>query len=393
MRRMIIPIRADQTRCQRSQANGDTMDENSSFDSEDRRNLLNLPEGEPAARATETAEHSQEFMSPAQDDAPMEEFGEEWPAESPNSASEVEPSKTEFDAPPRLEGEITLSLGDLSDWKYHCAALSKQSDAADAALVSAAVDPEFLPPIEVIKGGNGKYAVKDGHRRVRALRTVHHNKMDTQVRCIVYTGTEEQAVRDMCDDAVGTAMRTKIQSAIAVRNVHRVTGLTQVAITVQYPSLRKDQVSLMIKAAGVFEEYPVVFNLLRRPDRVSIDTCVRIHDRMKDAGDEEVGAFIAKAEDLAAEGASFTTTELLEAFGIDGPAKKAGGLKADPFEPADRTEVFGDDDQVVGSLDMHSDNVTRLRLPDPNAMTIEEREVAAKAFIKQIYAYFELDAD
>ncbi|WP_379923316.1 hypothetical protein [Erythrobacter sp. R86502] len=41
---------------------------------------------------------------------------------------------------------------------------------------------------------------------------------------------------------------------------------------------------------------------------------------------------------------------------------------------------------------MHSDNIARLRLPDPNAMTIEEREVAAQAFVQQIYAYFELDA-
>ncbi|WP_170002657.1 hypothetical protein [Pseudopontixanthobacter vadosimaris] len=75
--------------------------------------------------------------------------------------------------------------------------------------------------------------VEDGYRRVQALRTVHHNKIDTQVRCIVYTGTEEQAVRDMCDNAVGTAMRTKIQSAAVDRNAHRVTGLTQIAITEQ----------------------------------------------------------------------------------------------------------------------------------------------------------------
>lgn len=189
MCRKIIPIRADQTWCQRSKANGDTMDGNSSFASEDQRNIVNLSEGEPANQATETGEHFQGIMSPAQDDASMEEFGEERPAESPNSASDVEPSKTQFDAPPRLEGEITLSLRDLIDWKYHCAAMSKQSE-ADAALLAAALDPEFLPPIEVIEGDDRNYAVKDGHRRVQALRTVHHNKMDTQVRCIVYPGSE-----------------------------------------------------------------------------------------------------------------------------------------------------------------------------------------------------------
>lgn len=311
----------------------------------------------------------------------------------PNAGPSPEPSKTQFDAPPKMPGEIKVSLVDLIDWKYHCAAMSHRSDAADMGLLASASDPELLPPVEVIESDDGKYAVKDGHRRVQALRTVHHNKMDIQVRCTVYPGTEEQAVRDMCDNAVGTTMRTKIQSAIAVRNVHKVTGMTQLAITEQYTALRKDQVSLMIKAAGAFEEYPVVFNLLKRPDRVSIDTCVRIHNLMKDASDEEIGAFISKAEDFATAGVAFTTTELLEAFDIEGPAKKAGRPKVDPFTPTDTTDVFGDDDQVIGALDMHSDNVTRLRLPDPHAMTIEEREVAAKAFIKQIYAYFELDAD
>ena len=41
---------------------------------------------------------------------------------------------------------------------------------------------------------------------------------------------------------------------------------------------------------------------------------------------------------------------------------------------------------------MLSDDVHRLRLPDPAGMTPMQREEAAEAFIKQIRIYFELDA-
>ena len=40
---------------------------------------------------------------------------------------------------------------------------------------------------------------------------------------------------------------------------------------------------------------------------------------------------------------------------------------------------------------MLSDDVTRLRLPDPTEMTFSQREEAAEAFIKQIRIYFDLD--
>ena len=158
---------------------------------------------------------------------------------------------------------------------------------------------------------------------------------------------------------------------MAVYNVHRISGVTQKAIAERYPILTKDKVSRLLKAARAYKEYPLVFNLLKEPDRVPIDVGVRIHDHMDKADDEKIGAFISRAENFAADGSSFTTTDLLEAFDIESPAKKAGGPKVDPFAPTDRTEVFGDDDQIVGSLDMHSDNVTRLRLPDPHTEALD----------------------
>lgn len=314
------------------------------------------------------------------------------PALLKNAAPESEAFKEEFDRPATEPGEVLLPLSSLQDWEYHCAVMSRRSDVADAGLLATAHNPDLMRPLVVIKRDDDLYAVKDGRRRVNALRTVHHNNMDTEVRCVIFAGTELQAVESMCDTVVGKVANTQIEMAIAVHNVHRVSGITQKAIAERYPALKKDQVSRMIKAARTIEEFPVVFGLLKEPDRVSIDACVRIHDHMKRVSDEEVGDFISRAEDLAADGVSLTPGELLDVFGIEGSAKKAVAEKDDPFVPTDSTEIFGSDDQVIGALDLHSDNIARLRLPDPHAMTIDEREAAAQAFVQQIYAYFELDA-
>lgn len=345
--------------------------------------------GEPAV------ERSSEPVSEAELDPYALPEAEPQPEGKPERDLEAEPAseKDQFDRPLHLPGEKQIPLKHISDWEYHCAGHSRHSYTADAGLKATAFTPDRMPPIEVIERGDDNYVVKDGRRRVWVLRDAYHNQPETKVRCVIYAGTEEQAIEEMCEDALGKIVRTPIETAIAVYNVHNISGVTQKAITQRYPVLDKDKVSRMLKAARIYKEFPDVFNLLKEPDRVAIDTCVRIHDHMDKADDEKIGAFISRAGELSADGVSFSTGELLEAFGIDGPAKKAGGPKIDPFAPTDRTEVFGDDDQVVGSLDMHSDNVTRLRLPDPHAMTIEEREVAAKAFIAQIYAYFELDAD
>ncbi|WP_379923315.1 hypothetical protein [Erythrobacter sp. R86502] len=241
-----------------------------------------------------------------------------------NNAPPVsEAIKEEFDRPPTEPGEVWVPLSSLQDWEYHCAVMSRRSDVADAGLLATAHNPDMMRPLVVIKLGDDLYAVKDGRRRVNALRTVHHNKMDTKVRCVIFVGTELQAVESMCDAVVGKVAKTQIEMAFAVNNVHRVSGMSQKAIAERYPALKKDQVSRMIKAARTIEDFPVVFDLLKEPDRVSIDACVRIHDHMKKVSDEEVGAFVSRAEDLAAEGVSFTPGELLDAFDIEGSAKKS----------------------------------------------------------------------
>lgn len=314
----------------------------------------------------------------------------EKPADQSDPALDPQAAKVQFDRPLEVPGEFELSLSDLHDWKYHCAAMSRQSDGADAGLIAAAFTPDLIQPLVVIKRDDDTHVVKDGRRRLQALRAALHNKMDTKVRCVLYHGTEEQAVEEVCDDALGKVARTPIETAVAVRNVHRVSGVTQLAIAERYPALKKDQVSRMVRAAHAYQEYPAVFNLLKEPDRVPIDTCVRFHEEMKGADDEKIAEFIYRAEALAADGVSYKPAELLKAFDIEGPAKKAGPAASDPLEPIDI--ITGSDDKPIGALEMHPDNVARLSLPDPHGMSIDERVAAAEAFIKQIKRYFELDA-
>ncbi|PZT91730.1 MAG: hypothetical protein DI637_01675 [Citromicrobium sp.] len=169
--------------------------------------------------------------------------------------------------------------------------------------------------------------------------------------------------------------------------------MTQLAIAERYPALKKDQVSRMVRAAHAYQEYPAVFNLLKEPDRVPIDTCVRFHEEMKGADGEKIGEFIYRAEALAADGVSYKPAELLKAFDIEGPPKKEGAKKTVSFTPIEGADVLGSDDKLIGALELHSDNIMRLSLPNPFDMTIDERVVAAEAYTKQIYAYFELDGD
>lgn len=314
----------------------------------------------------------------------------EKPIDRSDPAFDPEAVKVQFDRPLEVPGEFELSLSDLHDWEYHCAAMSRRSDGDDAGLFAAAFTPDLIPPLVVIKRDDDTYVVKDGRRRLQALRAAHDNKMDTKVRCVRYLGTEKQAVEEMCDDVLGKVARTQIETAVAVRNVHRVSGVTQLAIAERYPALKKDQVSRMVRAAHAYQEYPAAFNLLKEPDRVPIDTCVRIHEEMKGADDDKIGEFKYRAEALAADGVSFTPGELLKAFDIEGPAKKAGPAASHPLEPIDI--ITGIDDKPIGALEMHPDDIARLSLPDPHGMSIDERVVAAEAFIKQIKIYFGLDA-
>lgn len=159
-----------------------------------------------------------------------------------------------------------------------------------AGILASAANPEILPPIEVFADADGQYLVKDGRRRYLALCEQHGEGSEVEIRCTICIGTEVEAVEEVCDQAVGSVVRTPIETARAIYNIQRVAHLSQKAVCERFPSLNKDQVSRMAIAAKTFVEYPSVFNLLAEPDRVSIDVCVRFAQLMKAASDEELGA-------------------------------------------------------------------------------------------------------
>jgi len=304
----------------------------------------------------------------------------------------VDPIKgAEFSACIVTPGEQLVPLKLLMEWIHHPANGSRtQSDNA-AGLIASATNPVNIPPIVILPAEDGFYPILDGRLRWHAFREAHGDDSDIKVRCVMFSGTEAEAVQAACDDALGGTPRSAIESARAVLNVQRVAGISQKAIAERYPVLKKDQVSRMTIAARAVEKYPIVFNLLEEPDRVSIDLCVKFAQFMKAASEEERENALDAADFHASEGASLKRNELLEALGIETESENRASAKADPLAPIEMTEIFGADDQVVGALEMLNDDVMRIRLPDPATMTVDEREAAAASFIRQIRAYFFLD--
>ena len=189
----------------------------------------------------------------------------------------------------------------------------------------------------------------------------------------------------------GVTLRTQIETAQAVLNVQRIAGITQKGIAERFPALKKDQVGRMTIAAKTVEQFPNVFNL-EEPDRVSIDLCLKFAQFMKAASDEERAAVFDETEARANAGASFKRNELFGALGMKVEGGSEGSAKPDPLAPIESTDIFGADDQPVGAIEMLADEMMRIRLPDPAAMTRDEREAAAAAFIQQIRIHFELNA-
>lgn len=235
--------------------------------------------------------------------------------------------------------------------------------------------------------------IMDGRLRHYAMGVVHGEDSDIAVRCVFFEGTEEEAVQAVADTALAGVPRTPIETARAVLNLQRVAGISQKAIGDRYPVLKKDQVSRMTIAARTVERFPIVFELLAEPDRVPIDTCVKFGQFMKAASDHERAEVLATAEARFSEGISLKPSDLFDALGL---VSETNGTKAGKSAAHDATDVLetipvlGFDDQPVGTVEKLDERVMRLQLPDPTTMTSDEREVAARAFIAEIRAYFGL---
>lgn len=322
------------------------------------------------------------------------------PNDKPGWAAFAEPDETdekdlaeglEFSAPVQVEGEVLVPLNKLSEWQYHQACGSRSKVAKWTALLASAADPMSVAPITLLRKPDGTFVIIDGRQRFQAFEQVHGANSAIEVRATIFAGTEADAVQWACDATFGCAPRSKIEEARAIYNVQRVAEISQQTLVERYPVLNKDKVSRMTIAARTVERFPVVFNLLKEPDRVSLDLCVKFAQFIKGADEEERLAVFEQVDRLSSEGTLLQNNEFLGALGIESELEAPRTEKPNPLAPTESTDIFGDDDQPVGALEMLADDVQRLRLPDPRAMSAEEREAAANAFIGVILTYFGLE--
>ena len=361
-------------------------DQNQSADEADLVDAMGAEEKTPVGVAKTDEEDTDEAKSePGQPGHSDDELGY-------MDGVDVDPEKgVDFSASIAVAGEQMIPLNQLKEWKHHPAIGSRTRGANAAGLIASASEPANLSPIVLMPAEDGVYPILDGRLRWHALQAVHGEESDVKVRCVMFTGSEAEAVQTTCDSALGGEPRSAIEIARSVLNVQRVAGISQKAIAERYSVLKKDQVSRMTIAAKTVEKFRPVFALLEEPDRVSIDLCVKFAQFMKSASADEREAVMERMEVLTSEGVSLKRNELFEALEIAQDEGTTASPKSDPLEPVHSTPIMGHDDEPVGALEMLRDNVQRLRLPNLAGMTPMQREEAAEAFIKQIRIYFELD--
>ncbi len=294
-----------------------------------------------------------------------------------------------------MPGEFRVPLSALAEWIYHPRFGSRQQGEHFAALALTAAEPDDLHAIVVLPAVDGMHPIFDGRFTYFALKKAHGGNEDVTLRCVLYPGTEAQAVQAICDTAVGTIEASAMEKAQALHNVQRVNGISQRAIMDRYPRLKKDKVSNMLIAARMREAYPVFFELLIALDQAPISYGTDILTLKKAVSAEEFQAILDRAEDIAANGERFRPNEAFDALQVERESLAEGAadqpVKIKPIVPIEEEEILGDDDQPVGAYERLADNVDRIRLPDVAGMSLAEREAAAEACIAQVRRHFGLD--
>lgn len=338
-------------------------------------------DGAPTSEAIEYAEiEAQELAAiAASDDSHNEEDG--------IGTEEYSPS-------PPNKNEFNVLIKNLAVWKSHPCEQSRHSVDQLAHLILTAENPELLKPIIVLPAVDGIHPIIDGRSRFLAVKAANNDDPATPMRCILFEGSESDAAQTICDAALGSIGRSAIENAQAILNLQRIGNISQVAIASRYPKMTKDKISRMMIAARTREKHPAIFNLLEDPDQMTIDLGVKFSQFEKKASERELDEVISIAKEFSDAGGTFAPPELLSGLGIELPQdmptkiKSCGpALKATSSEP-----VFGDDDEPIGALEVLSDNISRLRLPDATVMSLVQRQTARDAFVTQIDRYFELDA-
>lgn len=300
-----------------------------------------------------------------------------------------------FASAPLVTGEFRVPLSKLGEWAYHPKLGSREQGEHFRALVLTAAEPDNLPPIEVLPEVEGGHPIVNGRYIYFALKKAHEGNQDVEVRCVLYNGTEAQAVQAVCDTTVGTIEASAMEKAQALYNHQRVNGISQRAIADRYPRLTKDKVSNMLIAARMREAYPMLFNILIEPDQAPISYGNDILTLRKALSSDDFQAMLDRAEDLAANHERCKPNAAFDALQVDRGDEAdplAGKLaKQKPILPLESEPILGHDDLPVAAYERLADNVDRIRLPDASTMTLEEREAAAEACIVQIRRHFGLD--
>lgn len=317
--------------------------------------------------------------------AAAEEVGEEDPDEG-------EP----FPAAPPANGEFLAPASQIGIWEHHPRRDSRRTSDHGSALALSAAEPLALRPILVIRNGDGTYAVIDGRFRLEAIRAEHRGNKDVEVRCVLFDGTEAEAVAHVCDESLGTIRMSQIEQARALFSLKQTSNVSQTEIGNRY-GLTISKVNNMLRAARVWHHWPELFDILKDPDRVSVDYGVKFFTLMKRLDGEEQQDLLDRARDLTDNHERFTPKDALKALRVDGEADTSDATTAKPAneQPALEIEdVFGADDQPLGKAEQLAGDRLLLTLPPISeivAMSASEREENAAPFIARIRQHFGLD--
>lgn len=128
--------------------------------------------------------------------------------------------------------------------------------------------------------------VKNGRAVLEAIDTVHGPDTDVEVRCILFAGTEADAVQEMCVQALGTLDASALEKARALRSLKIVQRIGNVDIAERYPRLTPTKISHMINAARLETEHPSLFLTLeeQRAHEVPVEGCQLIGRPIEDTG-------------------------------------------------------------------------------------------------------------
>lgn len=356
---------------------------------------------EPATLIEADSDRDDAGLSPEQADlaktlakqAVAASIAEQSAADEPDD--EADGGKQFPDVPP-VQGEFLVPMSQLEIWRHHPRRDSRRASDHAAALALSAAEPLALRPIVVIKSEDGNYAVIDGRFRLEAVKSVHFGSEDVEIRCVLFEGTEADAVAQVCDEGLGTLAMTAIEQARALLSLKETSNVSQTEIAKRYPRFTVSKVNNMLRAARAWHRWPELFDILEEPDRASVDYGVKLFALMKKLDASEQAALLDRARDLIDNHQRFSTNEAFRALDIDQAADAADG-SVEVGDAGPLTEdIFGTDDQPLGIVEQLAGERLRITLPrigEITAMSAAEREENAAQFIARIRQHFGLDAD